>query len=208
MASSTTNYEQTKNVYEEIASKYLKGTSNSFPAELSDFISLLSKDSRVLDVGTAGGRDANVFIKAGMRVVGTDVVESFLKEARKNVPEAVFVNKDMRNLDFDDGSFDAIWANAVLLHAERSDIPQILNNFYRILTSGGKIHVRVKEGTGEAHREEKLSDGKKRFFVYYSQPEFERLFKEARFHVIRSQIIDDERGRSETKWISIWGQKP
>ncbi|MEX0650317.1 MAG: class I SAM-dependent methyltransferase [Candidatus Andersenbacteria bacterium] len=200
-------YGNTKSVYDQISSKYLAGVSDSFPQELPEFIAKLRQGSKVLEVGTAGGRDAKVFVDAGMTVVGTDVVDSFLREAEQLVPQAQFFNKDMRHLDFPDGEFDAIWANAVLLHAEREDVPSILQNFWRILKTGGKVHIRVKQGEGEEYREEKLSDNKKRFFVYYSPIEMEKLLENAGFQIIRSEVMEDERGRRDTKWVSTWGEK-
>lgn len=201
------NYDDTRKVYEQISGSYIKGVSEVPPFELTDFISLLEKEDKVLEVGTAGGRDAKVFSDAGMEVIGTDVVDSFLVAAKKLVPEATFVNRDMRELDFDSDEFNAVWANAVLLHAERADALKIIQNFYRMLKPKGKLHIRVKEGEGESFREEKLSSGKRRFFVYYSQREVEQLLEVAGFKVIRSRVMNDERGREDTKWVSVWGEK-
>lgn len=207
MKKTSDKYAETKKVYEQIGDKYVQGVAASYPKELPEFITLLTKSCKVLEVGTAGGRDAKVFINAGMNVTGTDVVESFLEQARELVPEGKFLNMDMRKLNFDDEQFDAIWANAVLLHAERADVPKIIENFYRMLKKDGKVHIRVKQGHGEGYRAEKLSSGNERFFTYYTKEEVEKLLKNTGLKIIRSEIMNDERGREDTKWVSVWGEK-
>jgi ubiquinone/menaquinone biosynthesis C-methylase UbiE len=203
----TDTYEETRQVYESIGDKYAKDVSNTYPQELKEFVNLLLPDSKVLEVGCAAGRDAKIFADAGMKIIGTDNSDTLLKQARQLVPQGKFLNMDMRNLDFDNEEFDAIWANAVLLHAQRADIPAIMKNFNRMLKIGGKLHIRVKEGKGEGYKTEKLSQGSKRFFTYFTQSEMEQLMIDNGFKVIRSEIMQDEQGRQDTKWISIWGEK-
>src|SRR3989339_248169 len=127
------DYINTINIYRQLGKKYLKDIKNGEPKTISDFLNQLKPKSLILDVGCAGGRDAKIFTKAEHQVIGIDIVEEFLKEAKKNVPKAKFKKMDLMNLKFPDNNFDAIWAMAVLLHFSKTDGKKIIKSFYERL---------------------------------------------------------------------------
>lgn len=207
MESKENTYQKTIEIYEKLSKRYIKDIAGTNIKQLPDFVKLLPKVSRVLDVGCAGGRDSKKFIKAGFEVVGIDLVDVFLKEAKKSVPQAEFIKMDLLNLKFSDNYFDGIWANAVLLHLKKEDIPQALKGFHRILKPKGKLYVSVKRGRGEKHKEEKLSGENKRFFSYFLKNELEGFIKNAGFKIISSNIFPDSLGRQDLKWIGVLLEK-
>lgn len=174
---------------------------------MSEFISLLPKGAKVLDVGCAGGRDARIFAAKGFKVIGIDLVASFLNAARKNVPKAKFIKMDMRELKFPKSYFDAIWANAVLVHILKKDFSTVLKSFNRILKPRGKLDLRMKKGKGVKEVSENLSLYNKRIFIYLSKTELEKLVKKAGFNILQSKLFPDELGRKEVKWIGIQAEK-
>jgi ubiquinone/menaquinone biosynthesis C-methylase UbiE len=207
MKSEKDNYKKTIEVYEKLGKKYIKDIKDLTPVEFSDFVKLLPRKSKVLDVGCAAGRDSKKFLQKGFKVTGIDLVSSFLKEAKRNVPGAKFIKMDIRKLKLPKDYFDAIWASAILLHLKKKDIPKILKGFYRVLRPGGKLHIRVKKGKGSGYKKDKLSSGEKRLFTYFSKDELERLVKKADFKIITSRVFPDESGRKDVKWISVWAEK-
>ena len=151
--------------------------------------------------------NAKVFIKNGFRVIGVDASRTLLKEAKKLVPRGIFLNKDLRKIRFPRHTFDGIWANAVLLHISRAEMPKVLRNLYRMLKPSGILHVLVKEGKGEAYVKEVLSENRQRFFTYFSKPGLEKLIRAAGFKIIYSTFAADELGRRNVRWIVVWGKK-
>lgn len=119
-----------------------------FVLKVFDFIKTLPKGGRILDVGCSAGRDSKRFAQNGFEIIGIDLVDVFLQEARKNVPEAKFLKMDLRRLNFSENYFDAIWAMAVLLYIEKKDLPETLNGFYNVLKPRGKLFITVKRGSG------------------------------------------------------------
>ncbi|TSC74979.1 MAG: methyltransferase type 11 [Parcubacteria group bacterium Gr01-1014_30] len=200
-------YKRTIQTYEKLGSKYTKGIKNIKVKEFPEFVKILPKGGRVLDIGCATGRDSKRFLQKGFKVVGIDLVDSFLREARSDMPQAKFIKMDLFNLNFPSNYFDAVWANAVLLHIKKKDIPKALKGFYKILKSKGKLHIRVKQGKGARYKAERLSVGEKRLFVYFSSSELERLVKKAGFSIIITRIFPDELRRKDVKWISLWAEK-
>lgn len=200
-------YEKTIGVYKKLSKKYIRNIKEFTPKEFPGFVKLLLKGSRVLDVGCAGGRDSKKFVRKGFRVIGIDLVDTFLREARKSVPNAKFIKMDLRKLKFPEDYFGAIWANAVLLHIKRRDIPMVLKGFYKVLQPGGKMHIRVKKGQRARYRKDELSKKEKRIFTYFSEEEFKRFIKKSGFRIITSRIFPDELGRKDVQWISFWAEK-
>ena len=200
-------YKRTIRIYKKLGKRYTEAIKDARVKEFPEFVSLLPKGGRVLDVGCAAGRDSKRFVQKGFRVIGIDLVDSFLKDARENVPQAKFIKMDLLNLKFPQNYFDAIWANAVLLHIMKKDVPKALKEFYKILKPRGKLHIRVKRGRGIKYRKEELSSGEKRLFVCFSKDELERFVEEAGFKIIISRIFPDELRRKDVKWISLWAEK-
>lgn len=207
MESCGIKHKTTLEAYKRLGRCYTDNTFMIDIPELPEFIKLLSEDGKVLDVGCAGGRDAGKFSKAGFDVTGIDVIDVFLAEAAKNAPQAKFVKMDLLDLKFPDDFFDAIWAHAVLLHLERKNIPRAIKEFYRVLKTGGKIHIAVKKGRDSGWEADKLVGGEKRFFTYFSKKEIENYVKKAGFKIISSKITFDPTGRKNVKWIIIWAEK-
>jgi ubiquinone/menaquinone biosynthesis C-methylase UbiE len=91
--------------------------------KLQEFASLLPKDARVIDVGCGAGVPvAKYLVKSGFTVVGVDFSERMLRLARKNVPQATFIRKDMTRLDFADNSFDGLTAFYSIIHVHEKSI--------------------------------------------------------------------------------------
>ena len=200
-------YKKTTKVYDSLGKKYLKDSMGLIPPERELFVKKFPKNSSLLDVGCGGGRDTKYFINLGFEVTGIDLSSVMLNEARKLVPKAKFHKMDVLGLKFPANTFDGIWAQAVLLHLKRGDVPKALKGLYKILKKGGILHVRVKHGKGEKLVKEKLSGWNERFYTYFLKSEIESLFKKSGFKIIFSKTFPDELGRKDVKWIAIWGQK-
>jgi ubiquinone/menaquinone biosynthesis C-methylase UbiE len=75
---------------------------------------------RILDVGTGTGRAAIALAKAGAIVTGVDASREMLAVAARRASEegvtVTFVPGDAHQLDFPDGSFDAVVCVRVLMH--------------------------------------------------------------------------------------------
>jgi len=200
-------YKKTIETYQRMGKKYLNDTKDIIAQDFFKFIKLISHNGKVLDVGCAGGKDTKRFIQKGFKVIGIDLVDIFLKEAKKALPQAKFVKMDLLKLKFPKDYFDALWANAVLLHIKKKDIPLALREFYKVLKFGGKLYLQVKTGKGTGYKKDKLSSGEKRFFSYFSEDEIKQYVKRAGFEIIKSRIVSDAVGRKDTKWISLWAGK-
>lgn len=199
--------EKTIRIYDKLGTNYLSSIDKATPDEIHIFMDKLPSNAHILDVGCAGGRDSRMFVDRGFNVTGIDLCEPFLQEARRSVSSAVFLKKDVLELDFEEASFDGIWACAVLLHLEKKDLPKALSDFYRILKQQGVLFIGIKHGDGEQSVVDSLSDGNSRFFSFYQKDEIEALVRAAGFNITYSEIRDDDTGRGEVKWIRLIAAK-
>jgi SAM-dependent methyltransferase len=92
---------------------------------------------RVLDVATGPGYCAAAATARGADTVGVDVAGEMLTLARRLHPGIEFVQGDAEHLPFDDGSFDAVVGNFVILHLGRPE--QGAAELVRVLEPGGRL---------------------------------------------------------------------
>jgi len=118
--------------YNTIANDYYTHRDlNKFNSELDEFTNLVPKGGKVLDVGCGAGiPTAKYLVNKGLKLTGIDISETMLKMARKNVPDAEFIQKDMTQLDFDDNTFDGIISVYALFHVPKQEHKKICKIFF------------------------------------------------------------------------------
>jgi len=195
---------KTHEVYSKYAKEYAESTfPNLLQYQLTQFISYLPKDAKVLDVGCGSGKDVDYLTEEGFDVLGIDYSLEMIEEAKKLVPKGKFKVIDMMELEFEDESFDGIWSCASLLHIPKEFAHGVLTKFHDILKSEGTMFIAVKEGEGERMVEYPQTNHEPRFFAFYRQPEFEGLLDKAGFEIISSFTEDDD----EDTWINVFCRK-
>ncbi len=193
----------TLQVYEKYAKVYADYT---FPRlmqfQLNQFISMLPKNAKVLDVGCGSGRDSHYFNDYGLAVTAIDISENMLKEAKTRAPDATFKKMDMRKLTFPKESFDGIWVMATFSDIAKKEAPVALKEFAKVLSKSGVLYIAVKEGEGEKIEMKQQYGNIERFYAYYTQKELESLLASAGFKMITSTVSDDEGQR----WVEIFAK--
>lgn len=211
--SSVKGLKDTINWYNNNAAQYSSAAKKLyFTAGIEKFTSFLPSPANVLDAGCGSGRDSAILQSMGYHVIGVDISEGLLQEARKQFPEIQFVPGDLLSLPFNDNAFDGIWAHASLVHFETiEDTKRAISEFYRIIKPGGVVHIFVKEKLGNektAVVSDKLSNHD-RFFQYYTQDEMASLLNDRGFQILfmQDKVIDPAR-RDDTKWVWTLAKKP
>lgn len=170
--------------------------------QLNDFLSNL-EGKKILDVGCGPGRDVQYFKDEGYDVLGIDVSDGLLAEAKARCPDCSFQKMDMLELSLPEDSFDGIWMMASLADVPKNSVSKALENLHKILKSNGVIYIAVKEGDGEKLIEKKQYDNSPRFYSFFRKQELEDCLKKANFKVIKSAVSDDE----GTKWVEVTAKK-
>lgn len=197
--------------YNTNADEYVRKTRQlSFFPGLQDwldkFIDLLP-GPRVLDVAFGAGRDILYMLNRGLKVEGIELAEAFIAALREQVDIPLY-KMDMRHLQFPDGTFHGIWCCSAFLHLPREDALPTLQEFARVLRSGGVFFLSLKEGHGSewiADRDSNISSAP-RHYTYYSSREIRDLLSKAGFTLV-SEGKQKSRRLNQPVWLSLLSRK-
>ena len=122
---------------------------DSVRADNEAFAERLDVGARVLEIGSGGGRDARLMEDLGLRVRRTDITPGFVALLREQGVDADLLDPLVDDLSCLEGPYDAVWANASLLHVRRDDLATVLSRLAAVTRTAGVLRVSVKEGDGE-----------------------------------------------------------
>lgn len=156
----------TNRFYAQNAARYAADTQRRDFGRLDAFIDRLPEGARVLELGCGAGHDSGHMLARGIDVRPTDGTAEMAAEAGRRLGVAVGV------LPFDTlsdvASFDAVWANACLLHVPRTGLPDVIGRIARALKCGGLFYASYKTAADETVD---------RFGRYYNNPSAEALLR-------------------------------
>jgi len=145
----------------------------------SRFASLIPSGSSVLDVGCGPGRDIRIFAEAGHKPTGIELNPAFIKMAQRH---GEVIAGDIREINsfFSPLTFDGVWAQASLVHLQKSEAGKLLRDLRDLLKPNGLIYACVP-ATGESGWLDE-SDGR-RWYTMWPDDSFETALRETGFHI-------------------------
>lgn len=100
--------------------------------------------ARVVDLGCGAGQLARRLLDLGVEVVGIDLSPAMVEAARRRGVDAR--TGDLRDLPFDDATFDGALAFNSLVHTPRRALPAVFREVRRVLRAGAPFQVVVWGG--------------------------------------------------------------
>jgi len=115
-------------------------------AERAHFLSLLRQENKqgLLEIGAGHGRDSLFFQEQGITVTCIDLSPEMVRLCQQKGLTAFAI--DMVNLEFEQSSFDAVFALNSFLHLPKSEFPLVLKNIRKVLRSGGLFYLGMYGG--------------------------------------------------------------
>lgn len=192
--------------YQEHFAEYVAGTESTFsPSFLTwveAFLALIPPRGRILELGSAFGRGAELCRSHGYEVLCTDVVPQALDAlAGRGFNTAYYDFSDTPPVEWQ-GAFDGVFASAVLLHAPDSVFEQALRHVALCLKPGGVAAFSLKEGEGEEVTSHKV--GAPRYFNFHTQAELQEMLPKIPFEVIRLHVEHSQKG----SWLQCTVRAP
>jgi ubiquinone/menaquinone biosynthesis C-methylase UbiE len=97
----------------------------------------LHSDTQILDLCCGSGQTTEYLVKLSQNVTALDASPLSLQRARRNVPNATYVEAFAENMPFADNLFDIIHTSAALHEMQPEQLRKIIQEVYRVLKPGG-----------------------------------------------------------------------
>jgi len=195
--------QQTLQAYEAHVQEYIDGTFQQVDGVVKEWIDAaiasLPKDARILEIGSAVGRDAAYLKSLGYSVDCTDATLNFVKLLQQKGFSARQLNAIT---DPFDGPYDLVLANAVLLHFTRDETKAVIKKVFDALADSGKFAFTLKQGEGEKWSDTKL--GAPRYFCYWTEDQIRPIIEAAGFSKVEMSTDQSTNG---TQWVQVIAQK-
>ena len=193
----------TIDTYNTHTQEYIDGTPHEMSGVVKDWLdnSLIDvpKDARILEFGSAFGRDAEYLKGLGYEVECTDVAPAFVELLQSKGLDAKVLNAITDDLP---RGLDYVLANAVLLHFTPDEARLVIEKVFDALNTNGKFSFTLKQGEGESWSEEKLRAP--RYFCYWAEPQIRQTLKETGFQDID---ISGDKATTNATWLQIVATK-
>jgi predicted TPR repeat methyltransferase len=156
------------------------------------FGDLLKSGDSLLDVGCGAGiPNAKYLADKGFHIIGIDVSSMLLSEARKTVPNAMFVKADI--VDFHTNKrFNAILAWDSLFHLKLSEHEIVFRKVYWFLKDNGYLLFTHGGGTGGEITGDMF--GQRFSYSTLGEEKTRKLLEHLGFKIIHWEIDDSENG--------------
>jgi ubiquinone/menaquinone biosynthesis C-methylase UbiE len=174
----------TETFFEELARK-------PFDRQLLDaFAERVRNQGMVCDLGCGPGHVARYLKDRGVEVCGVDLSAAMVHHASQRNPDIPFYKGDIRALDFSPASFAGIVAFYSLIHLQRPEVPQTLQELSRVLHPRAPLLLAFHGGTGEVHTENWFGQGVSIDATLFTAEEMTGSLHEAGFQV--EQAVERE----------------
>ena len=138
---------ETLQFYRGNAEAYATRTFTSRQVRLMAFLAQLPPGARILELGCGAGGDTAEMLARGFDVRATDGSPEMADVASKHLGRTVetLLFHDLDEVE----AYDAVWANACLLHVPRAELADILARIWRAMKAEGVFYASYKEGDGD-----------------------------------------------------------
>jgi SAM-dependent methyltransferase len=172
------------------------------------YISFFKPGDTVLDVGCGTGVKSKYLLNKGLNVTGIDFSEKLIAIAMQDVPTGCFFLKDIYLPLGLKQQFDGAFAQAVLLHFPKKEIPKILSNILEPLKAGGYFYIALKEKRPEEKEEGMVMESDygyeyERFFSYFNLDEVKKYLTDAGLEIAYENVAKFGR----RNWIQVIAKK-
>ncbi|HEX3568869.1 MAG TPA: class I SAM-dependent methyltransferase [Candidatus Saccharimonadales bacterium] len=199
--------QQTIQAYEDHVQDYINGTvqdmgDGTVKDWIDEFLTDLPKTARILELGSAFGRDATYVQSIGYTVECTDATQAFVDLLNQKGFNARKLNAITDDLG---GPYDLVFANAVLVHFTRDETKQVLRKVFDALSEHGTFAFTVKQGAGEKWTdaaEDKL--GVSRYFCYWTEDQIRQVVQGTGFSEVKAS---GDQPTSRATWVQVIARK-
>lgn len=138
----------------------------------------------ICDLGCGPGQVAGYLHERGCEVVGVDLSDAMVEEARRLHPGLRFLQADMRLLPFEDGALGGIVAFYSLIHLPTDELLAALRELRRVLREGGSLLVAIHCGSEVRHFDRLWDEPVNLDFRFFTPQAMRDLLMDAGFTIV------------------------
>lgn len=151
----------------------------------------LAPNSKLLDIGCGSGIPITKLLAKDHDLTGVDISPRQVERARALVPEATFLEGDITQLSFPDGTFDAIVSFYAIIHIPREEHRELFRRVHRMLKRGGFLLATLGSDAWESTQEYEPF-GVKMHWSHYGAEEYDRMLSMTGFRILKSSVEREE----------------
>jgi len=197
----STSNQKTLDAYERLGNAYLplvnEKVSGSLRRWVDSALAGMPYTTRIFEIGSGNGLDAEYMEWLGYAVECSDAAQAFVEIMKQRG-----LNARLHNAILDPivGSYDLIFANAVLLHFTREETILVTSKVLAALRPGGRFAFSLQKGKGEKWTNEER--GAPRYYRLWGRGGVEKLLRNTGFS---SWTIDEEEPgqTAEGSWMRV-----
>ncbi|MFN2484971.1 MAG: trans-aconitate 2-methyltransferase [Candidatus Limnocylindria bacterium] len=179
--------------YDRIAQRYLawSGPSVVRREQLDRLLALLSRGSRVLELGCGAGEPVTRELSELHPVTAVDVSSTQLALAASGAPKATLIQADMSTLDLPEQTFDAVVAFYSMTHVPRDRHAGLLARIAGWLRPGGLFFATM----GASDNPDDYGDdwlGAPMFWSHFDADTNRALVQAAGLDLVEATVIDED----------------
>ena len=167
----------------------ITSTPNPFEIEfLNSVCERIPSKAKILDLGCGIGIPFDLYL-VGKRyaLTGVDFCHRHVELARKNVPQAEFIEGDFSELSFPQETFDAVISLYAIFHVPRAEHQSLFTRVYQFLKHGGVILLTL--GTSDSEYQEETDwFGAPMVWSSFAPREYEKMLTWIGFHILKTNF--------------------
>lgn len=197
--------------YDTIAERYLAWSDlRPSPTRLHYLalaLGLIPAGSEVLELGCGAGIPMTAALADGRQVTGVDISTTQLEMARRNVPNATFIQADMTTVTFEPASFDAVVAFYALTHVPRDEQRELIGRIRGWLRPAG-VFLASMGADDEPGEVEADWLGVDMYFSHFGAKANRRLIEQAGFVIERAEVAIEPEDRHDARFLWVVARAP
>jgi SAM-dependent methyltransferase len=168
---------------------------------------LIPAGADVLELGCGAGLPMTARLAIGRNLTGVDISAEQIRRARRNVPDAIFIQADLTALEREPASLDAVVAFYCLTHVPRDEHAALFASIRRWLRPGGVFlaSLGVEDDPGSVEADWLGVD---MYFSHFSARVNRRLLQAAGLEVEHAEVVTEPEDRHDARFLWVVARAP
>jgi len=195
--------------YDRVSQRYLEWSRGIEDDPRNDMVALIAErlldGARVLELGCGAGMPSTLQLARRFRVTGVDISHAQLEMAKRNVPDAEFIEADVTALHMPDESFDGVVALYAISHVPREEHADLFARIHHWLVPGGLFLTTLGAIDSPDWTGEWL--GEPMFFSSYDAETNRYLLRAAGFDLLTDEELVTREPDGDVRFLWVLAQK-